>query len=654
MKKIKFLLLAMVLAVTAVIISTPARVDASTELGQTLVYVQVPADWEAPAVWAWGSASGGLWDHIGWPGIPMMQDPGNPGWYFQWMASDMTGGLVNANGGSIQTDDFPLTGETLWVTVTGPGDGFTHTTVPQTTGWYPSMTTAIFAQVPDGWDGPGIWAWGGDTGSSHFDAWPGTAYMRRVPNNDGWYFFHVPADMTGGLIHANDGSIQTSDFSLEGGHVWVTVSGEGGDFEATNTQQTTGWVPQMYSIVYVQVPDGWESPGIWAWGSVTGGLWENWPGEPMAQDPNNPGWYFQYVPTDMTGMLINGSDGVQTDDFAFGGHPLWVTVTGTGDNFTLSEFQQTAGAFPPFVPRAAAAAEEGSIVLDAVVIYAQVPENWEEPALWAWGPRGDASSVGWPGDVIFTPDPNNPGWYYTFLPADKTGALINANEGTIQTSDFRFEGVPVWITVHNDDGDFDVTTEQQTSGALQARDPFVFGAEPEVEIPDADIITLRAFVPEDWESPSVWAWTDGIGNAFRGASWPGQEFTEKEGDWYVMQIPGWIENIIIAANGGSVQMRPDPEVEPGRDVWIIVSTEFAWEVLYASVDNPADREVAAPERAGPVAITADPTPTPAATPAPPPANDDGGLSTTVIIIIIAAAVIAVLGAGAFLIIKKKK
>ncbi|MCL2501118.1 MAG: hypothetical protein FWE90_12410, partial [Defluviitaleaceae bacterium] len=112
--------------------------------------------------------------------------------------------------------------------------------------------------------------------------------------------------------------------------------------------------------------------------------------------------------------------------------------------------------------------------------------------------------------------------------------------------------------------------------------------------------------------------------------------------------------IIIAANGGSVQMRPDPEVEPGRDVWIIVSTEFAWEVLYASVDNPADREVAAPERAGPVAITADPTPTPAATPTPPPANDGGDGPSVVLIIVIISTVVAVLLAGAFLIIKKKK
>ncbi|MCL2499307.1 MAG: starch-binding protein, partial [Defluviitaleaceae bacterium] len=577
MKKIKFLLLAVIMVLLAMFIAPNTTVNASEELGQSIVFVQVPDEWETPRIWAWGPRGNAA--AADWPGeLYLTPDPGNPGWHYIWLPADKTGGLINEGGGA-QTADFPLTGEPVWVTVTNASGEFTVSTTPQTTGALPSATTVIFAQIPEGWSNPRVWAWG-PRGNAAATDWPGELYMYHVPGNEGWYFFHLPADKTGALINEAGGS-QTSDFPLDGRPVWVTISDDG-SFEATNTQQTTGAIPQMYTIIYAQIPDGWERPAVWAWGPRGNAAATDWPGElTMEADPNNPGWYYVYIPTDKTGGLINGV-GIQTSDFPLEGRPVWVTVEADG-SFEVTATKQTAGAFAPFVPRATAAVEEGSVVMDAVVIYAQVPENWEEPALWAWGPRGNASATDWPGDIRFTPDANNPGWYYTFLPADKTGALINANEGTIQTSDFRFEGVPVWITVHNDDGDFDITTEQQTSGALQARDPFVFGAEPEVEIPDADMITLRAFVPGDWESPSVWAWTDGIGNAFRGASWPGQEFTEKEGDWYVMQIPGWIENIIIAANGGSVQMRPDPEVEPGRDVWIIVSTEFAWEVLYASV-----------------------------------------------------------------------
>ena len=647
MKRGKFLLLAITVAL-AVMVVAPMVVQASPELGQTIVFVQVPDDWEAPALWAWGSATGGLWDHLGWPGQPMMEDPNNPGWYFQWMPADMTGGLVNANEGTIQTGDIDLEGQPVWITVSGAGDDFTVTTEQQTTGDFPSGTTALFAYVPDGWEAPHVWAWGGAE-SALFETWPGTAAMRNVPGNPGWYFFHVPGDMTGGLISANDGTIQISDLALEGQPVWVTIEDAGDAFTVTNEPQTTGPIPQMYTIMFVEVPDGWDAPGVWAWGSVTGDLWADWPGEPMTQDPNNPGWYFQWIPTDMTGALINANGGdIQTSDFDLDGRPVWVTVSGEGDGRVTTDEAQTTGIFPPFAATAPVpAAAEGMVEVEAVVVYAQIPEGWENPSFWGWGGSWSSFYEGeWPGPVM-SPDSDNPGWYYIFLPANVTGIIVNANEGEAQTSDISFEGSPIWIVIHDYDGNFDIHSDQQTEGAIRTSEPFLFGEEEEADRPDVGYITVRAFVPDSWENPGVWAWNDDYGSVFAG--WPGQPFEERDGPWYVMQLPAWIDNIIINAAGVQTE---DMEVEMGQDIWILV---HGYRHSYAFHEPFDPDDVEEPEREE---IVFGPAPTDDEDEEDEPAaeadEDDDGGAPVVIIIVIIAAVVAAVGACLFVILKKKK
>ncbi|MCL2202901.1 MAG: starch-binding protein [Defluviitaleaceae bacterium] len=655
MKNVKFLLLAIVMVFASMIIATPMQVSASEDLGQTIVFVQVPADWEAPGVWAWGSMAGGLWDHLGWPGQPMMEDPNNPGWYFQWLASDMTGGLVvDVLGDGGQTADFDLTGEPVWVTVAA-GGAFEITNTPQTTGDFPSATTPIFAQVPEGWDAPRVWAWGGAP-SAYFAAWPGTARMIPVPGNEGWFLFHAPGDMTGGLISANEGEIQTGDITLVPGQpTWITISGPGDDFTATDTPQTTGAIPQMYTIVYVQVPADWEAPGVWAWGSVTGGLWDHlgWPGYPMQECPNNPGWFFQYVPTDMTGGLVNANDGsIQTGDITLPGQPVWITVTGPGDGFTLTTTPQTTGAFAPFVPRVFA---QDMIEVDAVVVYAYPPEEWEGLGFWGWGGDWNLFYEGeWPGPFP-SPDPDNPGWYYIFVPASVTNIMFNEGyDGGRQTEGISFDGVPVWVTITSADGDFEVTTDAQTTGPVRTSDPFAFGVPEEVYRPDVDYIAIRAYVPPEWHAPALWAWHDGaedeagLGDMFIG--WPGPQFTEMDGNWHIMHIPGWVDHIII--NNSGQPQTDDIPITAGRDVWVVIINEFGqFEIRYEEFD-PADAEAEA--RPEPVVFA---PPTPAATPTPvqaaAPADDDGGVNL-VLVIVIVSAVVAVLLAGAFLLLKKKK
>jgi len=93
---------------------------------------------------------------------------------------------------------------------------------------------------------------------------------------------------------------------------------------------------------------------------------------------------------------------------------------------------------------------------------------------------------------------------------------------------------------------------------------------PEVA-PEATI-TLRARVPAAWYPYAVWAWNYGMApeatNAFDG--WPGEFFTLSEDGWYIAQLPGWVNNIIINGRDGTVQTAA-LATTPGRDVWISVN-----------------------------------------------------------------------------------
>jgi hypothetical protein len=259
-----------------------------------------------------------------------------------------------------------------------------------------------------------------------------------------------------------------------------------------------------------------------------------------------------------------------------------------------------------------------------------------------------------------TPDPDNPGWFYIFLPADITGIIINEGvDGGAQTHDMSFAGSPIWITVtdnlnDNDQHNVEISESQQTSGSVRTQDPFVFGETEELVIDEENSILVRAVVPEEWASPGVWAWNDGdgLGDVFVG--WPGRAFDEMDGVWHVMRLPNWIDHIIINGHqGGGIRQTDDIELEPGRDIWIVVVDEFGGFDMRYEAFNPADAQAEVVERTGPVAITADPTPTPAATPTPPPAPQNDG-PNVVLIIVIVSTVVAVLLAGAFLLLKKKK
>lgn len=86
---------------------------------------------------------------------------------------------------------------------------------------------------------------------------------------------------------------------------------------------------------------------------------------------------------------------------------------------------------------------------------------------------------------------------------------------------------------------------------------------------DSDYFTVHAYVPESWGLPACWAWSNTTGeNVF--SAWPG-EYMDYWGDYYyTIQIPAWAEYIIVNGNDGAIQTMDEP-VEPGYDIWVVVS-----------------------------------------------------------------------------------
>ena len=255
---------------------------------------------------------------------------------------------------------------------------------------------------------------------------------------------------------------------------------------------------------------------------------------------------------------------------------------------------------------------------EMVPVVVKVPEGWDAPNLWAWADDGTNAFAAWPGEAL---EELAEGWYYIWVPNFVQNVIVNANQGTdaaIQTDGIVVEaGKEVWITVA-EDKTAEVSYEAQLRGEIPAY---------------VEKFVVHAYVPLSWKTVNMWAWSapDGT-NAFN--AWPGEALTQ-DGDWYTIEVPGWINSVIINANEGTVQTT-DLSVEAGKNVWVVVTDPENATVSYEEPAAPATpAETEAPE-----------TEAPAETPA-----EEGGNNGAVIGIV---AAVAVLGGGAALVMKKKK
>lgn len=356
--------------------------------------------------------------------------------------------------------------------------------------------------------------------------------------------------------------------------------------------------------VVVQVPKGWDAPHVWAWADDGTNAFAAWPGEEM--EPLAEGWYYIYVPGFVQNVIVNANQGTdaaaQTDGIVVeAGKEVWITVAEDA-TASVSYEAQLRGEIPAYVEK--------------FVVHAYVPLSWKTVNLWAWSaPDGTNAFEVWPGAEMTE---GEDGWFTGKVPVWVNSLIVNGNEGSVQTEDISIEAKELWITVYED-----LTYE------LSYEDPNKA----------VDNITVHAQVPADWEAPCCWAWSapDGT-NAF--SSWPGEALT-LDGDWYTIQVPGWINSVIINGNEGTVQTT-DLSVETGKDVWIVVTDP---ENAAVSYEAPA-------AEAASVETTPETTEAPTAATEVPAAPEAAGSHTGLIVGIVAA--VAVLGGGAAIILARKK
>ena len=358
--------------------------------------------------------------------------------------------------------------------------------------------------------------------------------------------------------------------------------------------------------VYVQVPEDWSGPCLWAWDEDGNNAFAAWPGGEMEQDLNNENWYYIWIPSWANHLIVNANEGsVQTGELISEGGNVWITVE-DAENAEISYDALTQGEIPEYVEK--------------FEIHASVPDSWEAPCLWAWSaPDGTNAFEAWPGEAL---KEGEDGWYTGKVPVWVNSIIINGNEGSVQTEDISIDPAELWVTVE-EDGSYD----------------FSYNDPNAVTAPD---INVYVKAPDDWAAPCLWAWSapDGT-NVF--ASWPGEALGEGENGWLTLQVPGWVNSIIVNGNEGSVQTT-DISVETGKDIWLVVTGPEEYEVSY---EEPVVEEVS--EENDEDAAVEETTEEPAQT----QEEAESGTNTGVIVLIVVICVIIV-ALVVFFVSKKKK
>lgn len=357
--------------------------------------------------------------------------------------------------------------------------------------------------------------------------------------------------------------------------------------------------------VVVKTPEGWETPCLWAWADDGTNAFAAWPGEEL--EPLEGGWYYTYVPSFVQNVIVSANNDSETQVQTEGvvveaGKEVWLTI-GEDAAAEVAYESQARIEIPEYIEK--------------FVVHAYVPLEWKTANLWAWSaPDGTNAFDAWPGLVL---KEGKDGWFTGKAPVWVNSIIVNGNGGEVQTEDVSVEGKELWITVY-EDLTYDLVYEDPNK--------------------TAEDITVRAQVPADWADPCLWAWSapDGT-NAF--ASWPGETLTQ-DGDWYTIQVPGWINSVILNANEGSVQTT-DLSVEPGKDIWVVVTDPDNATVFY---EEPTGE----PSQPAP----AETEPTSSEEPAPSDEPEPAGNNNTGLVVGGVVAAVAVVGGGAALAVSKKK
>ena len=136
--------------------------------------------------------------------------------------------IVNANEGSVQTEDIEIDPAEVWVTVDADGKNEISYVDPAKAS---APNIHVYVKAPSDWENPNLWAWSAPDGTNAFSAWPGEALEE---GDNGWLTKEVPGWINSLIVNGNDGSIQTSDISVDAGKdVWIVVSGADDAYEVS-------------------------------------------------------------------------------------------------------------------------------------------------------------------------------------------------------------------------------------------------------------------------------------------------------------------------------------------------------------------------------------------------------------------------------------
>ncbi len=204
---------------------------------------------------------------------------------------------------------------------------------------------------------------------------------------------------------------------------------------------------------------------------------------------------------------------------------------------------------------------------DMIVIYAQVPGDWEKPCVWAWDDDGNSAFDMWPGGEM-DEDKDNEGWSYVYIPSWANHIIINANGGEVQADEIILkEAVNTWVSIAAPD-DVTVTTDQATKG----------------DIPEyVEKFPVHVRVDESWGVPHIQAVLEDGAQAFEDTL--GKEMSLDATDWYTASIPVTAKTITVLSEDGKSQTE-DIKIDAAQ-VWVSVEADGTYDFSYVDPEKAA-------------------------------------------------------------------
>ncbi len=462
-----------------------------TESGTVTIHVDCPVAWSNMYLYYWYDDGR---SNI-WPGQKMTQTShGN----FELAIPGNVPHIIISNG-TDQTVDLNLnTGQDAWVEIPGTlNEGKKlYATVE-----YKTADGIVHVSVPDGWGDVYYYCW--DALDHGLTSWPGTK-VEEVDEN-GYYTFTIPGDITNIIINNGDKGKQTTDQVVyAGSETWLIVNDtiigtneeSGVSYYGATSSRSTETV-----TMHADVPSFWTGASIYYWNSNGSSTGVEWPG--LAMTKGDDGLYhIEGIPADVTNVIINDgqqSNAKQTHNLTITpGVETWFDVnvkSGDGDT----------------------------------TIKADVPSTWSNVYVYFFNDAGDVGTA-WPGSAA-TKASN--GTYTIDVPDGATKYIVNNGSGQ-QTQDMLLIlGAANEIVVR---GHKDAIAKNETE--------------------------LHIEVPDGWKDVYVHYWYNVGNEAIPGMAWPGMKATDNKDGTYSFTIPAGYNKFLVH-NGNGQQTRDITEFYMG-------------------------------------------------------------------------------------------